>query len=307
MRADFERGVSVAHDFQNGEHTDEWPAQDRPAATDGSDSDALTTPDSGTAEGAGNDSEAGAGNDSEAGAGTETGTEVSLDESTEAAAADGTEADAGTEPGAGNDADAGSMAEPDAEPAESAWGVVAEPASDQGLVEAEQRMDDEGMFAPDDSDAPVHLDDADADQDVDDEDEDDEDDDDDGESVELHNEGVRDIDATTVSITQGGARDVEATTVTINQGGAARIRADELTITQGGVALARTDSLTLREGGTAFAVVADRVSLDSESSVFLLVARSATGDVRPLLDWRAAAAFGAGFALILRLLRRGRR
>lgn len=123
-------------------------------------------------------------------------------------------------------------------------------------------------------------------------------------SVDIHNGGARDIDATNVSITQGGARDIDATTVTINQGGAGTIRADELSISQGGVGLARAERVTLHEGGTAFAVIADEVTLDRETSVFLLVAGSAKGDVRPVLDWRAAAALGAGVALVLGLLRR---
>ena len=125
--------------------------------------------------------------------------------------------------------------------------------------------------------------------------------------VDIRSGGARDIDATTVSITQGGARDVEATTVTINQGGAARITADEVTISQGGVGLARTERLTIEQGGSAFAVMADNAELNADTSVFLLVAGSTSGDVRPFLDWRAAAAFGAGFALVLTLLRRGRR
>jgi hypothetical protein len=126
-------------------------------------------------------------------------------------------------------------------------------------------------------------------------------------NVDIHNGGARDIDATTVSITQGGARDIEATTVTINQGGAGSIRAEELSISQGGVGLARADHLTLQEGGNAFAVIAEDATLDPEASVFLLIAGSAKGDVRPVLDWRSAAALGAAFALVLGILRRALR
>ena len=113
--------------------------------------------------------------------------------------------------------------------------------------------------------------------------------------------------AETVDIHNGGARDIDATTVTINQGGAATIRADELNVSQGGVGLARTEHLTVQQGGSAFAVVADEATLDPESSVFLLIAGTTNGDVKPVIDWRAAAAFGAGFALVLGLLRRARR
>ena len=145
----------------------------------------------------------------------------------------------------------------------------------------------------DDSDAPVL---GDVDEDLHD-----------AGNVDIRNGGARDIDATTVSITQGGARDIDATTVTINQGGAASVRAEQLNVSQGGVALARAENLTIQQGGTAFAVVADEASLDPESSIFLVIAGSTKGDVRPVIDWRAAAAFGAGFAFALGLLRRARR
>jgi hypothetical protein len=122
--------------------------------------------------------------------------------------------------------------------------------------------------------------------------------------VDITNGGARDIDATNVSITQGGARDIDAKTVTVNQGGVGRIQAEEVSVSQGGIGLARADHLTIQEGGNAFAVMADKATLDPETSVFLLVAGSTTGDVRPVLDWRAALAIGAGFAVALSTLRR---
>jgi hypothetical protein len=145
----------------------------------------------------------------------------------------------------------------------------------------------------DDSDAPVL---GDVDRDVSGAD-----------NVDIRNGGARDVDATTVSITQGGARDIEATTVTLTQGGAASIRADEVHASSSGIGFVRADRLTLRQGGTAFAVVADEATVDPEASVFLLIAGSTKGVVRPVLDWRAAAAFGASFAFVLGLLRRARR
>lgn len=126
----------------------------------------------------------------------------------------------------------------------------------------------------------------------------------DEESVNIQNGGARDIDATNVSITQGGARDIDATTVTVNQGGVGRIQADEVSISQGGVGLVRAEHLTIQDGGAAFAIMADKATLDPETSVFLLIAGSTTGDVKPVLDWRAALAVGAGFAFVLSALRR---
>jgi large exoprotein involved in heme utilization and adhesion len=109
-----------------------------------------------------------------------------------------------------------------------------------------------------------------------------------------------------VEISQGGASSIEATTVSVTQGGAGRVRAGELTISQGGIGLAQADNLRLNEGASAFALAGNDVSIQSGANVFMLLARSASGDVRPVLDWRAAAAFGAGLGLALRLLRRRR-
>ena len=107
-----------------------------------------------------------------------------------------------------------------------------------------------------------------------------------------------------VEISQGGASSVEATTVSLTQGGAGRIQAEEVTISQGGAGLVQTDSLKLEEGASAFAVLAGDATVSEGASVFMLLARSVSGSVRPVLDWRAAAAFGAGFGAAIALLRR---
>jgi hypothetical protein len=70
------------------------------------------------------------------------------------------------------------------------------------------------------------------------------------------------------------------------------------------VAIARTEHLTVSEDASAFAVLADSAEVHEGGNVFLLIARSTTGEIRPVLDWRAALAIGAGFAIVLRLLRR---
>ncbi len=113
-----------------------------------------------------------------------------------------------------------------------------------------------------------------------------------------------DVRAENVTISQGGASNVDATTVSITQGGAARVLAGDFSISQGGVGLAQTEQLTVNEGGSVFAVFADEANVADGGSVFMLLARSTSGDVRPVLDWRAALAFGAAFALALRILRR---
>lgn len=137
--------------------------------------------------------------------------------------------------------------------------------------------------APDDSDAPVNLDEN---------------------GHVTTGQGMGDIRAENVTLTQGGARDIEATTVSIMQGGAARVSAEQLNISQGGVAMARTDELAINEGGSALAVVADKATINEGSNVFLLVSGQVDGDGRPMLDWRSALAAGVGFAAALSVIRR---
>lgn len=113
-----------------------------------------------------------------------------------------------------------------------------------------------------------------------------------------------DVRADHVEISQGNAGSIEATTVALTQGGAGRVRAHEMTVNQGGVGLARTDRLHLGERSGAFAVISDEAALEPGSSVFLLLARSVSGNVEPILDWRAGAAFGVGLGLAISILRR---
>ncbi len=109
-----------------------------------------------------------------------------------------------------------------------------------------------------------------------------------------------------VEISQGGAGSIEATTVSLQQGGAGRVRAQEISVSQGGVAVARADELRLGDGASAFAVIADRASVGTGANIFMLLARSVDGNVRAVLDWRAAAAFGAALGAVIALLRRRR-
>ncbi|MEO6349772.1 MAG: hypothetical protein ABIP53_03895 [Candidatus Limnocylindrales bacterium] len=265
----------MAHDYQDGEHSEEWPAQDLPGADPNTE---IENAESETAQAVENVEDA-------ANAMNGEGVAPSADSGMVSFAADDSDAPVSLGEDVGTIGDAnGEMSE------EAADSTDRDRGDDDGMpfyaASADATADDDAADGADDDEADAQAA---------------------ADNLELNNEGARDIDATNVSITRGGARDIDATTVTINQGGAARIRADHLSISQGGVGLARTDELTLHEGGTAFAVVADSATFDRESSVFMLIAGSTNGDVRPVFDWRAAAAFGAAFGLVLSLLRRGRR
>ena len=136
---------------------------------------------------------------------------------------------------------------------------------------------------------------------IDDEDDEDDDDEDDGPT-----HGMEHVKADRVVIKQGGAGQVEAREVRITQGGAGQVRADRVSIFMGGVGFARAGELELGAEANAFIVVADEVKLEDGGRVVLLLARRASGDVRPTIDLRSAAVFGAAFAVVGALLRRWR-
>lgn len=115
-----------------------------------------------------------------------------------------------------------------------------------------------------------------------------------------------DIRAERVEISQGGASNIDAHTVSITQGGAGQVRADEVSVSQGGIGLARAGRLSVGAGGTAFAVLADEASVESGANVLMLLARSTSGEVKPLIDLRSAIAIGAACGLVVAILRRRR-
>jgi hypothetical protein len=124
-----------------------------------------------------------------------------------------------------------------------------------------------------------------------------------------------------VAVRQRGIGVVEATTVSVTQGGILAARADEIAINQGGLGGGLTGKLELSQSaaGTVLAgdarieqsfvrmLIARDVVVEARSGVLFLVARRVEGDVRALMDWRGALAFGAAFGLVASLMRRGRR
>ena len=76
-------------------------------------------------------------------------------------------------------------------------------------------------------------------------------------------------------------------------------------MTQGGVytVLAREVHL---EQTIVRTVIANEVKADRTTGVLVLIARRVEGDVKTILDWRGALAFGAAFGIVSALLRRRR-
>lgn len=157
------------------------------------------------------------------------------------------------------------------------------------------------------------------------------------EHVEITQGGAGRVEATSVSITQGGIGTADAQTIDIRQGGIGRANATDIAVSAGGIGFARGERVSLEMGGVGAAIghdvrvtqsmsgfvaargeatvdqslvstlIADRVTIRQPSAVLLLIARQVDGTVRPVLDWRGAAAAGAALGLVLGLFRLGRR
>jgi hypothetical protein len=155
-------------------------------------------------------------------------------------------------------------------------------------------------------------------------------------SIVLSQGGMDTAEADTISVTQGGISVATADAIDIRQGGIGRANATDIAVSAGGIGLANGERVTLEMGGILGAVgrevrlvqsisrlvggrtatvdqsvvgtlVAGEVTLRQPSGILVLLAGRVHGDVRPVVDWRGALAFGAAVGLVLGLLRIGRR
>jgi hypothetical protein len=154
--------------------------------------------------------------------------------------------------------------------------------------------------------------------------------------LELVEQGARDVIVESLSIRQGGVNIARADTIDIRQGGITRAEAKDVSVVQGGIAVARADTVSvgmgaigLAVGGNvdvsrgfartviarnvhieqagARAVIASKATFERSSGALIVIAANAEGNVRTLLDWRGALAFGAAFGVLVGLVRRARR
>jgi hypothetical protein len=138
-----------------------------------------------------------------------------------------------------------------------------------------------------------------------------------------------------VSLTASGAAVVNARTVDVSRGGIGRVRAVDVAVSQGGIGLAQGERVSVEMGGIGAAIgaevrvtqgavnaivardvrieqagvrtmIANNVHVERTTGVFVMIARHVEGDVRTLLDWRGAVAFGAAFGLVVSFFRRRR-
>jgi hypothetical protein len=129
------------------------------------------------------------------------------------------------------------------------------------------------------------------------------------------------IQADAVEVRQGAIGRVDATEVAVTQGAIGAARADRISVQMGALGAAMGREISISQGGAgsilagnarvdqAFVrtLVAQHVEIHRPSAVLFLIAQRVSGDIRPLLDWRGALAFGAAVGIIAGLVRRGRR
>ena len=126
----------------------------------------------------------------------------------------------------------------------------------------------------------------------------------DAESVELRLSAVGMVDAGDVQFSQGALGAARADSVTVDQGALGAALASNVEVSRGYARSIVARQVQLDRAAARIIVAADVKA--ERSAVMLLVARRVTGDVRVLLDWRGAVAFGAVAGLVMGILR-GRR
>ena len=89
-------------------------------------------------------------------------------------------------------------------------------------------------------------------------------------------------------------------------GGVGAAIAGEVHVTQGGVNTIIARDVRIEQAGVR-GIIANNVHVERTTGVFIMIARHVEGDVRTLLDWRGAIAFGAAFGAVVTLFRRRRR
>jgi hypothetical protein len=132
----------------------------------------------------------------------------------------------------------------------------------------------------------------------------------------------KDMDGGSAHAGPGAVSGLEADRIDFTLGAVGMARGRDIRIGQAAVGLAVGDEIELRQSSVRLALARESVRLDTaaaatvignhvdvgpRTAVAVLVAGHVEGDVRPLLDWRGAAVFGAVFALVGAVVRRGPR
>jgi len=125
-------------------------------------------------------------------------------------------------------------------------------------------------------------------------------------TVEVRQGGIGRLEAEEVFVSQGGIGAARGERVGVELGGIGAALARELRVTQGVAGTVVTRSATL-EQTLVRTVVAGEVRAERPVGVLVMLAGRVSGDIRPVLDWRGALAFGAAAGLVVALVGRARR
>ena len=119
-------------------------------------------------------------------------------------------------------------------------------------------------------------------------------------TVSMDRAGAEQVTAERVVMTNSGARTVEARSAQVDRSGILAVRSDKAVFSNStAIAIATEEARIVRS--RVFALKADRATIESGARV-AIYAGPADENIRPLVDVRAAAAFGAGLGAVLLLL-----
>ena len=124
-------------------------------------------------------------------------------------------------------------------------------------------------------------------------------------TVEIRLGGIGSLDADEVLVQWGGIGAARAQRVGVEFGSVGAAMAGEIHVTQGYAASVLAREATIEQGFVR-TLIAQRVHVTRPSAVLVMIAQHVSGEVRPLLDWRGALAFGAAFGLVSGLFRLAR-
>jgi hypothetical protein len=142
-----------------------------------------------------------------------------------------------------------------------------------------------------------------------------------GTIVRVERGGIAEATAGQVEVRMGGIGALSAEDVFVEWGGVGAARADRLSVEFGSVGAVLAGEARLTQGvagsiaardvtleqGIVRTLVAQRVTVNRPSAVLVMIAQHVSGDIRPLLDWRGAIAFGAAFGVVTSVFRATRR
>jgi hypothetical protein len=131
-------------------------------------------------------------------------------------------------------------------------------------------------------------------------------------ALRIERGGIADATAGSVDVRLGGIGRLDAEEVFVQWGGIGAARADRVGVEFGSVGASLAGELRITQGMASGVVareatleqslvrtlIAQRVTVARPTGVLVMIAQHVSGDVRPVVDWRGALAFGAAFGVI---------